>query len=118
MQILKNILRTENQIRLAVVFVLFFLSSVKTFAQTEVAVVSVENNTTVVSISATIATSDSDIDFMNWFMGSKQAQSSSSSSTNSSMSTKKQLINSGGVTNRVLYKTLVKKVISIDNALV
>lgn len=117
MQVSKNIFLSDNQKRILVMLVMLFLSTVKMFGQSKEKVTCVENNNNIVTTAA-IAASDSDIDFMNWFMGSKQAQSASASGSDASINTKKQLIISGGTTNRVLYKTLVKKVISIDNAIV
>ena len=118
MQVSTNILLNNTQKRLVVLLVLLMLSSVKMFGQEKTAVVTIEENSSVVATTNLVAASDSDIDFMNWFMGTKQAQSASNSNPDSTLNTKKQLINSGGSTNRVLYKTLVKKLISIDNALV
>jgi hypothetical protein len=117
MQVSTNSFFTDNQKRLIVVLVLLVLSSVKMFGQTKSNEICLEKNDVAVITNA-VAASDSDIDFMNWFMGSKQAQSASSTGNDASVNTKKQLINSGGATNRVLYKTLVKKVMSIDNAIV
>lgn len=117
MQVSENIFLSDNQKRILVMLVMLFLSTVKMFGQSKEKVTCLENNNSIVTTAA-IAASDSDIDFMNWFMGSKQAQSASDSGSDASINTKKQLIISGGTTNRVLYKTLVKKVISIDNAIV
>lgn len=116
MQVTENIFLSDNQKRILVMLVMLFLSSVKMFGQAKETVICEEKINT--SANVIIAASDSDIDFMNWFMGSKQAQSASASGSDASINTKKQLIISGGTTNRVLYKTLVKKVISIDSAIV
>lgn len=119
MQLVKNNFLTDNQKRLAVLLVMLFLSSVKMFGQATNVAVSEVNTTLVTNNTSLIAATDSDIDFMNWFMGSRQAQASASSTdVSSTTNTKKQLIISGGTTNRLLYKTLVKKLISIDNAIV
>lgn len=118
MQVSENIFLSDNQKRILVMLVMLFLSTVKMFGQSKDKVTCIENNNSISTTTAAIAASDSDIDFMNWFMGSKQAQSASASGSDASINTKKQLIISGGTTNRVLYKTLVKKVISIDNAIV
>lgn len=118
MQVITNNFLSDNRNRLAVLLMLLFLSSVKMFGQAKTTLISEENNVIVLNNNAMIVATDADIDFMNWFMGSKQAQSASASGSDASINTKKQLIISGGTTNRVLYKTLVKKVISIDNAIV
>jgi hypothetical protein len=59
-----------------------------------------------------VAALDTQIDFVGWFMGSNQNQSinESGETVDKATSTKKQIISSGIVPNRVLYKTLVKKV--------
>jgi hypothetical protein len=64
---------------------------------------------------------DSNAEFMNWFMGSNQTQSlkvSSDNEASSAISRKKQIILSGITPNKVLYRTLVKKVSSQENAIV
>lgn len=64
--------------------------------------------------------SDSNVDFMNWFMGSKQTQflKDNNQGSNSAISRKKQIISSGITPNKVLYRTLVKKIISQESAIV
>ena len=112
---------TENKRRFIIFFVLFLLSTFGMFGQIKVATV-VASNTVEVSKSATQQVAlDSDVDFMNWFMGSKQTQTSNEESQqalNSSIARKKQILSSGVVTNRVLYRTFVKKVLSQESALV
>jgi len=117
----------ENKRRLLVLLLLFLLSSIGMFGQNKIQkqneVVLDKNQTEIVNgteVNA-IASLDSQIDFVNWFMGSKQSQmmnESSASGNNSSTTTKRQILSSGVVPNRVLYKTFVKKVINKDNALV
>lgn len=103
--------------------VLFLMSSFSMFAQSTSDVTSKVSNDEVVTveIKTALVLDDTQLDFMNWFMGSKQSQSANDFSTtndNSSSSRKKQIISSGVTPNRVLYRTLLKKVVSQENAIV
>lgn len=59
---------------------------------------------------------DSEIDFVSWFMGSKQMSVESNTldfySVENTKSTKKQLLSSGITVNRILYKVLLKKMVN------
>lgn len=105
---------TQNKKGRVILFVLFLLFSVNMFGQ---------NKPTpalnVVPFSKTIAF-DSDLDFMNWFMGAKQTQvvPDDTSVISTSTSKKKQLLSLGITPNKVLYRTFVKKVISQESAIV
>lgn len=102
---------------------LFLMSTVSLFAQTTsttTETISIEKDSTI-EIKNALVLDDTQLDFMNWFMGSKQSQSTNEFSTindNSSSSRKKQIISSGVTPNRVLYRTLLKKVVSQENAIV
>jgi hypothetical protein len=120
-----NTQNTSNTSRkaLIVIFVLFLLSSVGMFGQTTEVVVP-QSATPVVEVLNTtnqIIASDSNADFMNWFMSSKQVQSdkegSQVSGTSTNVTRKKQIISSGVVPNKVLYRTLVKKLMSQESAI-
>lgn len=118
----QNTSNTSNK-AMIVLFVLFLLSSVGMFGQNKETAVAAPATTTtveVVKVSVNAVALDSDVEFMNWFMSSKQAQSvnnvsESTSSTN--VSKKKQIISSGVIPNKLLYRTLVKKVISQESAI-
>lgn len=60
------------------------------------------------------------IDFVSWFMGSRQSQMNENETAYkfNSASTRKQILNSGISPNKVLYRTFMKKVISQDSAIV
>ena len=62
------------------------------------------------------------MDFVSWFMGSKQPQIKSDlievKNNSSKGITKKQILSSGITPNKVLYRTFMKKVSSQDNAIV
>jgi len=113
---------SQNKKGLIVLFILFLLSSIGMFGQNKVAVVpfTVVPVQEIVKDSVQAVALDSDVDFMNWFMGSRQTQSlqeatSGSGSTNASR--KKQIISSGVTPNKVLYRTFVKRVISQESAI-
>ena len=113
----------ENKFRIIFIILFFILTSLRMFGQTttpisnknevEVAIVFNQFQTSIVSI-------DSQIDFVSWFMGSRQSQMNENVSANkfNSTSTKKQILNAGVTPNRVLYRTFMKKVISQDIAIV
>ena len=114
----------ENKMRILFLIVLFILSSMRMFGQTteapktiqnkeEVKCAFQQNETSIVSI-------DSQIDFVSWFMGTRQSQINENVSANKSgsTSTKKQILSSGITPNKVLYRTFMKRVISQDNVIV
>lgn len=113
---------SQNRKGLFVLFVLFLLSSVGMFGQNKVVPVALDVVPVqeIVKDSVRAVALDSDVDFMNWFMGSRQTQTlqeatSGSGSTNASR--KKQIISSGVTPNKVLYRTFVKRVISQESAI-
>ena len=103
--------------RLFIVIGLLLLSSAGVFGQTAQKEILITDEVVASASNQTIAF-DNEMDFMNWFMGSKQNQNHLDATNATNVSTKKQFINSGITPNRVLYKTLLKKVISMDRALV
>ena len=117
----QNTSNTSNK-ALIVLFVMFLLSSVGMFGQNTTTAVAAPATTTVevLNVSVNQIALGSDVEFMSWFMSSKQTQSVNGSSEGTSataMSRKKQIISSGVVPNKVLYRTLVKKVISQESAI-
>jgi hypothetical protein len=103
--------------RLLIVIGLVLLSSGGVFGQTAPKEISITIDAVSMKTEQTIA-SENDMDFMNWFMGSNQSQNRNDSSNTTNISLKKHFISSGITPNRVLYKTLLKKVTSMDRALV
>lgn len=99
-----------NPSNLFLLVVLFLLSCTSVNAQTVSNDETAKVKTSTVEMS--LATNDTQIDFVGWFMGSNQNQSIIEGAlyNDKNTSTKKQIISSGIVPNRVLYKTLVKKV--------
>lgn len=114
----------ENKNRLLFFFLLFLLSSIGMFGQSKEIVVNEEINTpsVVLQNEFNIVTVESQIDFVSWFMGSKQPQLKNDLNevkNNSSKGiTRKQILSLGITPNKVLYRTFMKKVSSQDSAIV
>lgn len=113
---------TENKNRLVFIFVLFILSSMRMFGQTPAMPVAEINRVEITTeVANDIASVDTQIDFVGWFMGSRQSQmieANQSAGSSKSAVTKKQIITSGITPNKVLYRTFMKRVISQDSAIV
>ena len=108
-------------------FLLFLMSSIGMFGQDKSNYnekVLIENTPSFTEgfTSTPIASVASQIEFVGWFMGSKQIQSIQSSfqeaTSGSRGITKKQILSYGISPNKVLYRTFMKKVNSQDNAIV
>jgi hypothetical protein len=120
-----NTQNTSNTLNkgLVTLVILFLFTSAGMFGQTK-EVTTVQPVTPTVEVvveSNQMIALDSNAEFMSWFMGSNQTQSlkvSSDNEASSTISRKKQIILSGITPNKVLYRTLVKKVISQENAIV
>ncbi len=109
---------SENRNFFVVLFVLFLLSSTDMFGQTKTEVTPVCEPTTICKDAVQSIAFDSDVDFMNWFMGSKQVQTiQKTDQTSTTVSRKKQIISSGVTPNKVLYRTFMKRVISQETAI-
>lgn len=106
--------------RLIALFVLLVLSSVKMFGQEVKAETPAFTNCTI-EVAAAGDTSEAQLELVSWFMGSKQSQVSGSINTSSTISTnktgKKQFINNGLSTNRILSRTFLKKATSSQSAI-
>ncbi|MFV8344959.1 hypothetical protein [Flavobacterium sp. ZB4P13] len=97
--------------------VIILLSNVAVFGQ------STENNvaanaTEVISVAkqeniSTSTSSSSSMNFVLWFMGSKQDPNSTISTQGTN--TKKQVITSGAAPNRLLIKTFLKKAVNLES---
>ena len=110
----------ENKKGFLLVVVLFLMTSFSSFAQSSTLEVVSTKEVVSVETRTALVLDDSQLDFMNWFMGSKQSQSTNDFTTvnDNSSSRRKQIISSGVTPNRVLYRTLLKKVVSQENAIV
>jgi hypothetical protein len=95
-------------------FFFFILCSNVTFSQTSQTIV--ENNPIeIVSVkneNITKTSTTNNVNFVLWFMGSKQDTKSNTSIEETN--TKKQVITSGTAPNRILIKTFLKKAINSD----
>ena len=114
----------ENKNRIVFFILLFILSSMRMFGQTVSPPTVIENKEEITincnQVETSIVSLESQIDFVGWFMGSRQSHGddSQSVSTSNSAPTKKQILTSGITPNRVLYRTFMKRVSSKDNAIV
>ena len=109
---------SENRKFLVVLFIVFLLSSVGMFGQTKTEVTLVNEPVTICTDSVKAIAFESDVDFVNWFMGSKQGQTIQKvNETATTVSRKKQIISSGVTPNKVLYRTFMKRVISQETAI-
>ena len=118
----QNTSNTSNK-ALIVLFVLFLVSSVSMFGQNITTAVTAPVTTTVEVLKVPVqqVALDSNVEFMSWFMSSNQTQSvneATQGATSTNTSRKKQIISTGIVPNKVLYRTLIKKVISQESAIV
>ena len=108
---------------LVVVFVLFLLSSVGMVGQnvqptvaTSTTTFTVASSDEVVATAQTTTTTNTTMNFVSWFMGTKQTPSNNQSgefSTNS----KKQMIQSGIAPNRLLIKAFLKKATNYNSTI-
>ena len=109
-----NIQNSFSRIGLVAVFVLFLLSSVGMFGQkaqptaTSIITFEVSMAASDETVASAKATTNATINFVSWFMGTKQTPATIQSN-DFSTSTKKQMINSGIAPNRLLIKTFLKK---------
>jgi hypothetical protein len=117
----------ENKNRILLFVVLFVLSSFRMFGQstntaaiTNFTIVKEEVVVPIQTKEASIVSLDSQIDFVGWFMGSRQSQMNDDATVTKSKttSTLKQIITSGITPNKVLYRTFMKRVLSLDNVIV
>jgi hypothetical protein len=108
-----------------VVLVVFLFTNMEMLGQNKPISMSFSNGLKqpVTTIVAKAIVFESDVDFLNWFIGTKQSQSifettlrEGSSST--STTKKKQIMTSGIAPNKVLYRTFIKKIISLESTVV
>ena len=99
---------TQNSftgLRLVVLFALFLLSSLNMVGQNKNEIVTPE---TTVATTQSNVTTNTTMNFVSWFMGTKQTPNANQSS-DAATSEKKQMINSGIAPNRLLIKAFLKK---------
>lgn len=99
-------------------FVLIFLSSFSVFSQSSVKNenFSTENEITVINeIKAENNKANTNMEFVLWFMGSKQKPNTTISTEG--INTKKQIMTSGIAPNRTLLKAFLKKAVNYETSL-
>jgi hypothetical protein len=105
--------RNLTSVKLFVLFVFMFLSTSTVFGQeTKETVSIVEPTTELISSENSIATTTTE--FAVWFVGSNKA---SQTKTGTLSFGRKQLINSGITTNKVLIKVVLKKIVGQDSSI-
>lgn len=113
-------LDNEKVFKLLVLFIFLLISTNSVFGQAQTTVV---DNLTVIELnnnnnnnnkeSATTVTTSNSMNFVLWFMGTKQGVNGSTMKENTN--TKIQAITSGSAPNRLLIKAFLKKVIEADS---
>ena len=96
-------------------FVFLLLTNTSAFAQTsnDIAVDNdIENSSSVKAQSTSAVSSSNSMNFVLWFMGTKQDPNSTISVEGTN--TKKQVITSGMAPNRLLIKAFLKKAVDLD----
>jgi len=108
---------------LVVLFVLFLLSSVgmvgqnvQPAASTVTFEVSLASSDETVATTQAATTTNTTMNFVSWFMGTKQTPSNNQSGEFST-STKKQMIQSGIAPNRLLIKAFLKKATNYNSTI-
>jgi hypothetical protein len=101
--------KNSSNMKMFVLFVVMFLSSSAMFSQETKETVSIVEPTTIVT--DTVASTSTE--FAIWFVGSAKISSEAKSSTLSFG--KKQLINSGIPTNKVLIKKVLKTIVGQES---
>ena len=108
---------TQNSfsgVRLVVLFVLLVVTSFSMVGQnknevsTSITLAVVASDDTVATAQSDVTTTNTTMNFVSWFMGTKQTPNSNKSADAAS-SEKKQMINSGIAPNRLLIKAFLKK---------
>jgi hypothetical protein len=106
-----------------VVLVVFLFTNMEILGQNKPISMSLSNGLKqpVTAIIAKAIVFESDVDFLNWFIGTKQSQSIFETTLregSTSTIKKKQILTSGIAPNKVLYQTFIKKIISLESTVV
>lgn len=104
----------KKRLNIVLMFVLFLLSNVTLFGQT-VAESNTSSNTTIENnVVEKESANTSNMNFVIWFMGSKQNPGTTISPAGTN--TKKQIMTSGLAPNRLLIKAFLKKAVNFEVA--
>ena len=104
----------RNSITLFLMFAFILLSNIS-FSQNQNSLVSVSNNIETSPDVKQDKNKAASMEFVLWFMGSKQDPNSTISTEN--LNTKKQIMTSGLAPNRLLIKAFLKKAVNFESAL-
>ena len=111
--------KSKNMIHILSVFVCALLFSVSGYSQnvggSQIASSEDEITTTVEVKSESARTSSTNMEFVQWFMGTKQDPNTTISTEG--INTKKQIMTSGIAPNRLLIKAFLKKAVNFESAL-
>jgi hypothetical protein len=105
----------KKSISIILLFGFVLLSNAKVFSQTTVSTFVITNTEVTDGISKQENVKNSSIEFVLWFMGSKQNPNSTISTEG--INTKKQIITSGMAPNRLLIKAFLKKAVNFESAI-
>jgi hypothetical protein len=109
---------TDNTIKSTAVLLMFafvLLCNVSVFGQEMEKQIGISNTIEIASDAKEESTSSSNMDFVLWFMGSKQDPNSTISTEGAN--TKKKIMTTGLAPNRILIKAFLKKAVNFESAL-
>jgi hypothetical protein len=110
--------KSKNMMIILSVFVCALLFSVSGYSQattTTAIASSIDEVTTTTEVKAESTRTSTNMEFVQWFMGSKQDPNSTISTEG--INTKKQIMTSGIAPNRLLIKAFLKKAVNFESAL-
>ena len=110
--------KSKNMMFILSVFVCALLFSVSGYSQattTTAIASSIDEVTTTTEVKAESTRTSTNMEFVQWFMGSKQDPNSTISTEG--INTKKQIMTSGIAPNRLLIKAFLKKAVNFESAL-
>ena len=110
--------KSKNMMIILSVFICALLFSVSGYSQattTTAIASSIDEVTTTTEVKAESARTSTNMEFVQWFMGSKQDPNSTISTEG--INTKKQIMTSGIAPNRLLIKAFLKKAVNFESAL-
>jgi hypothetical protein len=110
--------KSKNGISILLVFVCALLFSVSGYSQTSIGsqiVSSLDEVTVSTEVKAENARTSNNMEFVQWFMGTKQDPNTTISTEGTN--TKKQIMTSGIAPNRLLIKAFLKKAVNFESAI-
>lgn len=107
---------SKKSVTILILFIVILLSNVSAFSQTsENKSVAANSNEVNSEVKEENNKSTSNMDFVLWFMGSKQDPNSTISTEG--INTKKKIMTSGLAPNRLLIKAFLKKAVNFESSL-